>query len=122
MDASIFGEFGVEGGSHGSSLPNGDGVGAFGGENLDSFSDMRDLWSADENHFQWGFFKFAPEIADKLALADGAIDLASIGVAPDADVERAESRLGGVFDFLGEKDGTGAGAESWFEENELLEF
>ncbi len=120
MDAGIFGEFRMEGRSHSSSLPDGDGVGAFGGEDLHAFSHMGNFGRADEDHFQWGLVEFAFEIADKLALADGAVDLASIGVAADADIEGAKPVLCGIFNFFGEKDSPGAGAESRLEANELF--
>jgi len=52
MHSRILGEFRVEGGGHDSSLSNGNGVGAFGGDNLDGGSDTLNFWGADENHFQ----------------------------------------------------------------------
>ena len=112
MDAGIFGEFRMEGRSHRSSLPDGDGIGTLGGKDLDAFSDMGNFGRADENHFQRGFIEFALRVANKRALADGAVDLASVSIAADADVEGAKTRLGGIFDFFGEEDGAGAGSES----------
>ena len=42
---------------------------------------------------------------------DGGVDLAAVGVAFDGDVEGGEGGLCGVFDVVGEEDGSGAGAE-----------
>ena len=47
--------------------------------------------------------------------------MASVGVAADADVDCAQAGLLGIFDFGGEQDCAGAGAESWLEANELLQ-
>ena len=53
MDAGIVGEFGMEGGGHGGSLPDGDrGCLAFGGDDFDAGADMLDFRGADEDHFQ----------------------------------------------------------------------
>ncbi len=113
MHTGIVGEFRMEGRSHHSSLPDSDGISAFGGKDLDAFSHMGNFGRADENHFEWGFIQFSLKVAKKLALTDGAVDLASVGVAADADVEGAKAVLRGIFDFFGEKNGPGAGAESW---------
>ena len=77
----------MEGGGHRSSLPDGDRVVAFGGDDFDACADLFDFGGADEDHFQRG-------VAEE-ALADGAVDLASVGVAADADVEGAEAFLSG---------------------------
>ncbi len=45
------------------------------------------------------------------AFADGAVELASVGVAADADVDCAEAGLLGIFNFSGQQDCAGAGAE-----------
>jgi len=61
------------------------------------------------------------EVSEEFTLADGAVDLAPVGIAADADVEGAESGLRRVFDFGGEQDGTGASPEGGLEADELLE-
>ncbi len=113
MDAGIVGEFRMKGGGHGSSLPDSDGIGAFRSEDLDAFADLRNLGSADEDHFQRGI--------SEQTLANRAVDLASIGVAADPNVESAESGLGRILDFGREQNGSSAGAERGFGPNELLE-
>jgi len=117
----VVGEFWVEGGGHRSSLPHGYRIAAFGGDDLHAFSHTRNLGSTDEDHLQRGFSVLTFEITDEHALADGAVDLASVSIAADADIERAKPVLGWIFDFFCEQDGAGAGAESWFETNELFE-
>ncbi len=121
MEAGVVGEFGVEGGGHGASLANGDGrvVFAFGGDHLDAFSDVLDFGGADEDHFD-GLGGL--EASEKFAFADRAVDLAAVGIAPDADVEGAEAFLLRVFHFTGEKDCAGASTEGGFEADELFEF
>ena len=63
----------------------------------------------------------AMEIAEELALADGAVDLASVGVAADADIECAEAYLLRILNFFRQQDCTGAGTEGWLLPHELLE-
>jgi hypothetical protein len=115
MDAGVVGEFGVEGGGHGPSLPDGYGsfVGALGGENFDALADVDNLGSTDEDHFQRGI--------TEPALADGTIDLASVGVAADADVEGSQAFLLGIFNLCGEEDCPGAGPERGLGVDELFQ-
>ena len=121
MEAGVFGQFGVEGGGHGAALADGNGIGAFSGEDFDAFADTLNFRGADENHFEGRFGGLVGKAGEQLALADGAVDLASVSVAADADVEGAESGLRGIFDLGGEQDGAGAGAEGRFEADELFE-
>lgn len=51
MDASVCGEFWVEGCGHGSSLPDCDYVFALGGDYFNGWSSALDPGGADENHF-----------------------------------------------------------------------
>jgi hypothetical protein len=122
VDTGVVGEFGVECDGHRSSLPDGHGVGAFGGEDFDAFSDVRNLRSTDEDHFQRRLGKLAVEIAKKFPFADGAVELPSISIAPDADIEGAETGLRGILHFFGKKDCAGARTESGLKPNEMLEF
>src|ERR1017187_841481 len=118
MDARVIGEFGGEGGGHGSSLADGYRVGAFGGNNFHAFSDVLNLGGADENHFHG---RGAELVLDKSAFADGTVDLASVGVAADADVERAEAFLLGILHFSCQEDCAGACAEGGLGFYEVLQ-
>src|SRR5579864_5250517 len=113
MDAGVVTEFGVERGGHGSSLPDRYRVVAFGGDDFDAGAEALDFRGANEDHLKW-------RVAE-LAGADGAVDLAAIGVAADADVEGAQATLLGVGDFLRQHDGTGTGAECRLHADKFLE-
>ena len=127
MDAPVGGKLGMKGCSHSVSLPNGDRVGAFGGEDFDAVPDVDDLRGADEDHFervlaQYCVMRIAgPMARQELAFADRAIDLASVGVAADADVEGAEPLLWGVLDFGSKQDCASAGAERWLGVDEIFQ-
>ena len=128
MDAFVVGEFGVEGGGHGFALADGDGVFVFtfGSENLDTFSEVNDFRGADENHLErrFGGLVYSAVVvgaAYEFAFADGAVDLASIGIAADVDVECAESGLRGIFNFRGQQDSAGAGAEGGLGAHEFFQ-
>src|ERR1041385_8426252 len=110
----------MKGCSHSSSLPEGDGVGAFGGEDFDAFADALDFGSANEDHLERRFAGIVGESGEEFAFADGAVDLASISVAANADVESSKSGLRRIFDFSGEQDCSSAGAESGLEANKLF--
>jgi hypothetical protein len=114
VDAGVGGEFGVEGGCHGSSLADGDGVGTFGGNDFHAFAHVLDFRSADEHHFQWR--------CAELPFPNGAVDLPSVGVAADADIEGAEPGLRGILDFGGEQDGAGTGSEGGLGVDEVFKF
>jgi len=117
----------MKGRGHGSSLPDDNRVGAFGCEHFDTVAEVNNFGCADENHFegrvaQGGVVRIAGgDMSEEPAFPDGAVDLASVGVAADADVERAEAGLRGILDFFGEQDGARAGSEGGLGVNELLE-
>ena len=113
MDAGISREFGVEGGGHGSSLPNGDGVFAFGGDYFYTFANVLDFGSADKDHFQ--------RRSAEQAFADGAVDLAAIGIAADTDVDGSKAFLLRVFHLAGQEDRAGTGAEGWLGVDEIFQ-
>jgi len=127
MHAGVGGEFGVEGGGHGSSLADGYWIAALGSNDLYAFAYVCDFGGADEDHFEWGFaeggvMRVARVIArQEFALADGAVDLASVGVAADADVEGAEAFLLWILHFGGEQNCAGAGAEGGFGVDEFFQ-
>jgi len=120
VDARVVAELGVEGGGHDSSLADGDGIFIFalGGEDFHARADTFDLGSADENHLDW---RLAELLFDKSAFADGAVDLSAVGIAADGDVNCSEAFLSGIFNFICEQDGAGAGAERWLHTDELLQ-
>jgi hypothetical protein len=113
VDAGIVGEFGVKRGGHGFSLSDNNRIGAFGGEDFYAFSDVFDLRGAYEDHFQGG--------DSEQSFADRAVDLASVGVAPDPNVESSESFLLWILYLGGEQDCSGTGSKGRLDANELLE-
>src|SRR6201993_3387401 len=121
VNSGVFGKLGVESGRHGSSLLDGDGIGSFCGEHFDAISDVGNLRRSDEDHLKRRGGEAAFEIAQEFSFADGTIDLASVGVAADADVEGAESGLRRVLHFGGEKNRASAGSEGRFGADELFE-
>src|SRR5580700_10663756 len=104
MDAGVFGEFGVESGGHRASLPDCDWnfIFAFGGDYFDLRAELLDLRGADEDHLERRARIGVERALHELAFADGAVELASVGVATDADVDGSEAGLLGIFDFGGE--------------------
>src|ERR1700680_4281027 len=90
VNSRVLRELGMEGRGHDSSLPDRYRVVAFRSDDFDSRPDALDLWCADENHFQGRIFcrqrwqlVVAHFVLKKFAFADGAVDLASVGVAAD---------------------------------------
>src|SRR5256885_16776008 len=120
MDASVFGQFGMESRGHGSSLPNHDRIRTFGGEDFDPFAYLGDFGGADEDHFQGRCAQLAFETAQELALADRAVDLAAVGISANADVEGAQAGLLWVLDFVRQQDGSGTGTERGLQANKLF--
>jgi hypothetical protein len=59
MYARVFAQFGMEGRSHDSSLPDCYGIVAFGGDHFDTGANAFYLWGTDENHFDWLFTQSA---------------------------------------------------------------
>src|SRR5690348_12030324 len=103
MNAGIVRQLRMECCSHHASLPHDDGIVAFGCQDLDLGADARNLWSANEDHLDGGVVEFS--------FADRAVDLASIGIAANIDVERAQPGLAWILHFLCQQYGTGAGSE-----------
>lgn len=123
MYARIVGQFGMKSCGHGPSLPycHRNIIIAFRGDDVDAGADALDFWRADENHLERRCAQLAVQIAKKFAFANGTVDLASVGVAADGNIDCAESGLAGILDFRGEQDGSGARAEGGLEAHELLE-
>src|SRR5277367_1821779 len=121
VNARIVGEFGMERGRHGASLLNGYGsiIVTLGSDNFYAFPDMLDLRGADKNHFQR---RLGAITVQQFAFTDGAVDLTSVGIAADANVERAQANLLGIFYFSRQQDRAGAGAKGGFVLDELFQF
>jgi len=113
MHPRIVAEFGMECSCHGASLPDGNRIATFRGDDFDFASHPRNFRCANKNHLQ--------RTGAELAFANGAIELASIGVAADADIDRAESGLLRIFHIGGQQDCPGAGTEGGLEAHELLQ-
>src|SRR5437764_13879279 len=82
---------------------------------------MRNLRGWDENHLQGRLIELAIQITHQLAFPDRAVDLPSVGIAANPDVERAQPGLWRILDLAGEQNCPRAGAENRFQANELLE-
>src|SRR6202007_678425 len=126
MAPRVFTEFRMESCGHGSSLPDRDGIAAFGSEHFDSLANLHDLWSTDEHHLQRRrigrieLLQVMLQVSQKLPFPDGTVDLAAVGVAADADVQGPESGLRRVLNFGGQQDCASAGPKRGFSLNELL--
>jgi hypothetical protein len=120
VDTGVVGEFGVECGGHRSTLPDRHGVGALGGKDFDAFSDVRNFGSTDEDHFQRRLGEPVVEVAKKFPFADGAVELPSISIATDADIEGAETGLRRILHFFGQKDCASARTESGLKPDEMF--
>ncbi len=121
MDAGVVRKFRMEGCGHGSSLPHDDGIGAFSGQDFYALTDMFDLRRSDKHHFDRAFLVLTFGIGQELSLADGTVDLAPVGVAAYADVERTETMLPWIFDFARKQNCPGAGAERGPPADKLLQ-
>jgi hypothetical protein len=105
---------------HSNSLANSHriGCGALGRDDFDAGTDMLDFWRADKNHFEGRVF---PLWLQEPALADGAINLTTVGVSANANIESAQPGLFWILDLGGQKNRAGAGAERRFDANKLFE-
>src|SRR6476660_7528357 len=92
VNAGIVAELGMERGGHGLPFSYDDRIVAFRSHHFHARAQMLDLWRADKHHFQ-------RRLAE-LSGTNRAVDLASVGVAADADVERSQAWLRRVGDFL----------------------
>ncbi len=105
MDGGVGGEFGVEGGGEDVILLDEGGRAFVLGEDGDVGSDFFDDGAANENHFEWFFLQGG------VAEENVAGELAAVAVAKDGHVEELERILRGIFDVVGEEDGSGTGAK-----------
>src|SRR5208337_3910914 len=100
------------------SLADGYRIFAFGGEDFHAGADALNLRGADEDHLERGASQLS---LNQVAFPYGAVELASIGVAADADVDRAEAGLFRIFNFRRKQDCAGASAEGGFPSHELFQ-
>src|SRR6185312_4549681 len=84
------------------------------GEDFDAGAGLYDARGADVDHFE----RAAGELGG--CGFNGAVDLASVGVALDGGVEDAEAGLRRMQHFLCEEDAAGAGSEGGFGLHKLL--
>ena len=103
MDSGVIAKLRMECCSHDSSLPYGDRVGTFGGYHFNACAYAFNFGGADEDHLQRRAVRLiVKSVLEKFAFADGAVNLASVGIAADADVDRAEPFLCRIFNLGGE--------------------
>ena len=112
MQAIILAQLGMECSRHGLSLPHRDRIVAFRRDDFDSRAHAFNFRCADEHHLERRFAE--------LAGADRAVDLTPVGVAANANVERSQTELAGVGDFLRQHDGARTGAECRLQAHEFL--
>jgi hypothetical protein len=113
MNARILAELGMEGCSQRFAVAHEHGIVPFRGNDLDFFADALDFRRADEDHFDGMIFE--------LPFPDGAVELASIGVTADGDVERSQAGLRRIFYLRCEHDCTRAGPERRLGQHKLFE-
>src|SRR5258708_7628631 len=105
MDTRIVREFGMKRASHDLSLAHQQRIAAFADQHFHARSGADDLRRPNEHHLQRLLAQ------SRLLRSDGAVNLPSIGVAPYADIERAQRNLRRIFNVLRQQDGSRAGSE-----------
>ena len=98
---------------HGVSLADHHRIAAFGSQNFYTATHAGDLRRPNEHHLDGR--------TAKKTCANRTINLASVGVAPDADVERAKSGLLRVFYLVREQDSAGTGTERRLHAHEFFQ-
>ena len=86
-------------------------VAAVFGENAHPLPDAADDGRADEHRFEFSGAGAGEEVVSRRHRADGTIDLPSVGIALDRNINQTEARLPRRGDVGRHQDGTGAGAE-----------
>ncbi len=99
--------------SHDLSLADGHRIVAFGGDDFHSRADAIDFGRADKDHLGG--------LAAEFAFADRAVNLATVSIAANADIEHAQSGLSRVINFIGQQDRASAGAEGGLYMDELFQ-
>src|SRR5712671_1048563 len=77
------------------------------GQNFHPFPGTNNFRRSNEHHLQW----LLPQLA--LGFANRTVNLAAVGVAPNADVHYIERLLRRVLYMPGQQDSPGAGPERW---------
>src|SRR5208337_858122 len=116
MYTCIGGQLGVERCRHHTSLSHQDRVVAAPRENFHVRANPLDARCANEYHLQ------RPSTESTGGLDDAGVNLSSVGVAADGDVERVQARLMWILDLPGQHDGSRAGAERWLTVDVLVQF
>src|SRR5579864_2194335 len=99
--------------SHCFALTHDHGIPSFRGQNFDIATEAANLGRANEHHLDW--------CPAKDAFANRTINLASVGIAPNADVEGSKTCLLGVLHFTRQEDRARAGAKRWLHTHEFLQ-
>jgi hypothetical protein len=115
VDAKVGTEFGVEGSGEEMAFANQDGKAIAGGQGFNLRTGVGDAWGANEDHLE----RTALECCRNGE--DAGVDLATVGVALDRDVECGEGFLGGILYVFCEKDRAGTSAKGWRAFDEGLE-
>lgn len=105
MDSGVVAEFGMEGSSEDVALTDENREAVAGSEGFDGGAGAGDARCANEDHLEGTAFELCG------GGEDGGVDLASVGVALDGDVEDCEGFLRGAFYVFCQEDRTGTGAE-----------
>ena len=113
--AAIRGELRMEGGGEDVSLLDEDGEAGALGEDVDAGSGLHDAGSADVDELERAAGEFG--VGD----LDGAVDLASVGIALDRGIKHAKAGLGGVRNLFCKQDAASTGSEGGLAFDEFLE-
>ena len=114
VHTAVGGELGMESGGEDVSLLDQDGEAVALGEDVDTGSGLHDARGTNVDELHGAAFELC------WRSLNGAVDLASVGVAFDGDVEDGEALLRRIRHFFGEEDTAGAGAEGGACANEGL--
>ena len=115
MDAGVGRELGMKGGGEQVAFFDQNGRAIAGSEDLNVGTDPGDARRADEDHLERTAGKGGR------GRENGGVDLPTIGVALDRDVEGAEGSLSWVLDVLRKQDAAGAGSEGGMVADEVGE-
>src|SRR5450759_4856800 len=115
MHAGIIRQFGMESRCHHTSLPHQHGISAALRQDFYALANPFDARRANKYHLQ----RFAAERGG--GFDNGGIDLASVSVAADRNVNRIQALLLRVLDLFGQHDRSGASAERGLAVHEIAQ-